>query len=130
MSDWSIHTLVPRFIAPRATENLINKHGCRKEDFYRYLCLITRSIILFKNSTCSASVFFQNGGKRSGRRCFEGEKTFFSSIVGLGGREKRALRIEKIKFCFATNALISEPPALKQICWIRGRDKFVVPKML
>ena len=34
LSDWSIHTLVPRFIAPRATENLINKHGCRREDFY------------------------------------------------------------------------------------------------
>ena len=34
LSDWSIHTLVPRFIAPRATETLINKHGCRREDFY------------------------------------------------------------------------------------------------
>jgi len=78
-----------------------------------YPCLITCSIVLFKNSTCSASVFFQNGRKRSGRRCFEGEKTFFSSILGLGGREKRALRTEKVKFCFVTNALIVEPPALK-----------------
>ena len=42
-----------------------------------YLCLITCSIVLFKNSKCSASVFFQNGGKRSGRRCFECVKTFF-----------------------------------------------------
>ena len=78
-----------------------------------YLCLITCSIVLFKNSTCSASVFFQNGGKRGGRRCFEGEKTLFSSIVGLGGREKRALRTKKIKFCFVKNALTVEPPALK-----------------
>ena len=82
LSDWSIHTLVPRFIAPRAAENLINKHGCRKEGFY-FLCLITCSIVLFKNNKCSASVCLQNDGKRSGRRCFEGGKTFFSSIVGL-----------------------------------------------
>ena len=41
------------------------------------------SIVLFKNSKCLASAFFQNGGKRSDRRCFEGGKTFFSSIVGL-----------------------------------------------
>ena len=30
------------------------------------------------------------------------------------GREKRALRTEKIKLCFVTNALIVEPPALKE----------------
>ena len=34
LSDWSIHTLVPRFLAPRATESLINKHGCRSEGLY------------------------------------------------------------------------------------------------
>ena len=84
-----------------------------------YLCLITCPIVLFKNSTCSASVFFQNGEKRSGRRCFEGEKTFFSSIVG--GREKRALRTEKIKFCFVTNALIVEPLALKANLLDKGK---------
>ena len=86
-----------------------------------FLCLITGSIVLFKNSKCSASVFFQNGGKRSGRKCFEGEKTFFSSIVDLGGREKRALRTEKIKFCFVTNALIVEPPALKANLLDKGK---------
>ena len=86
-----------------------------------YLCLITCSIVLFKNSKYSASVFFQNDGKRSDRRCFEGEKTFFSSIVSLGGRGKRALRTEKIKFCFVTNALIVEPPALKANLLDKGK---------
>ena len=56
------------------------------------LCLITCSIVLFKNSKCSASIFFQNGGKRSGRRCFEGGKTFFSSIVGLA-EEKNVIAV-------------------------------------
>ena len=82
LSDWSIHTLVPRFIAPRATE-ILQTNMAAEGRISAYLCLITCSIVLFKNSKCSASVFFQNGGKRSGRRCFEGAKTFFSSIVGL-----------------------------------------------
>ena len=68
LCDWSVHTLVPRFIAPRATEMLINMAA--EGRISTHLCLIICSIVLFKNSTCSASVFFQNGGKRSGRRCF------------------------------------------------------------
>ena len=85
-----------------------------------FLCLITCSIVLFKNNKCSASVCLQNDGKRSGRRCFEGGKTFFSSIVGLA-EEKNALRTEKIKLCFVTNALIVEPPALKANLLDKGK---------
>ena len=48
-------------------------------------------------------------------------KPFFSSIVGLGVREKRVLRTEKIKFCFATNALIVEPPTLKANLLDKGK---------
>ena len=95
-----------------------------------YLCLITCSIVLFNNSTCLASVFFQNDGKRSGRRCFEEGKTIFSSIVGLAEEKNEHFVLKKIKLCFVTNALIVEPPALKANLLDKGRDKFVVPKML
>ena len=60
----------------------------------------------FENSKCWASVFFHNGGERSGRRCLEGGKPFIFPHFKSCGREKRALRTEKIKLCFVTNALI------------------------
>ena len=85
-----------------------------------FLCLITCSLVLFKNSKCSASVFFQNGGKRSGSRCFEAKKTFFSLIVGLAEEKNEHFdRTEKIKLCFVTNAL--EPPALKANLFDKGK---------
>ena len=37
------------------------------------------------------------------------------------GREKRALRTEKIKLCFVTNALIVEPTALKANLLDKGK---------
>ena len=86
-----------------------------------YLCLITCSIVLFKNNKCSASVCLQNDGKRSGRMCFEGGKTFFSSIVGLAEEKNEHFVPKKIKFCFVTNALIVEPPALKANLLDKGK---------
>ena len=60
----------------------------------------------YENSKCWASVFFHNVGERGGRRCLEGGKPFIFPHFKSCGREKRALRTEKIKLCFVTNALI------------------------
>ena len=77
-----------------------------------FLCLITCSRVLFKSGKCSASVIFQNGGEKSGSRCFEGGKTSFSSLVSLV-EEKSEHFLPKKSLCFETNARNVEPPALK-----------------
>ena len=119
LSDWSIRTLVPRFLASRSTENLINKHGCRRDSLRRadalfgfvspaenategristFLCLITCSRVLFKSSKCSASVIFSEWReKKEAGGVLRARKRFFFCTCKSGGREKRALRTEKIK---------------------------------
>ena len=90
LSDWSIDTLGFRFLTPRATENLIDKHSCRKEDFY-FSLFDHLFRIFFLNVELGFS--FIMAGKELAGAVFRAGIHFKSC-----GREKRALRKNQIMF--------------------------------